>query len=276
MRRSPFVLATVLIGTASVTLCQSNSAPAAPDQATQTRILAAMHEYASQYVANLPNFICQQITYQFEAGRKPKHWHKGDVLTSKLVFNQGREERSIQLVNDRPIQRGMRYWRAPLTSEGEFGMLIETVFGESSAAAFEWNRWDVLDGETVAVFDYSIDRSHSTLSLSLSDLAKATVAYHGSVFADPKSGTIRRISNAADDIPPEVRTRSIGTIIEYGNVDIAGQKYFLPVSAVVSLATDSGNVRNEIRFQNYRKFEADSHITYAADSPSEGKSPPNN
>lgn len=254
----------------------SNAGPPAPvpESATQQRILAAIHRYASEYVTNLPNFICEQVTYQFEAGRQPKHWHKGDTLTLKLVFNQGREERKLELVNNKPLQAGIRPWRTPLTSEGEFGMLIETVFGESSAAKFNWNGWEELGSERVAVFDYSIDRAHSTLSLSLSDLAKATVAYHGSVYADPDSGVIRRISSAAEEIPPEVQTRSIATVIEYGKIDIAGTGYHLPTGAVVSLATESSNIRNEIQFRNYRKFEAESHITYASDSPPEGKAPP--
>lgn len=269
------MLATLLMG-AALAQAQSETAPATPDEASQHRMLAAMHQYAAAYVANLPNFICDQTTYQFEAGRKPKHWHKGDVLTSKLVFNEGREQRTLELVNNRPIQHTLRYWRAPLTSEGEFGTLIETVFGPSSAAEFRWNRWDAIDGAPVAVFDYAIDRLHSTLSLSLSDLAKAIVAYHGSIYADAQTGVIRRISSGADDIPSEVRTRSIGTTIEYGDVDIAGQKYYLPVSAVVTLATESSNVRNEIQFRNYRKFEADSHITYASDAPEQGKAPPPN
>jgi hypothetical protein len=273
MRRSAITLATLLMAAAAQG--QSGNVPAAPDESAQNRILAAMHHYAAEYVANLPNFICDQITHQFEAGRKPKHWHKGDILTSKLVFNQGREERTLELVNNKPVEHAFRYWRAPLTSEGEFGMLIETVFGPSSQAEFQWDRWDEFDGSTVAVFDYSIERAHSTLSLSLSDLAKAVVAYHGSVYADPQTGVIRRISSAAEDIPPEVHTRSIGTVIEYGNVDIAGQKYFLPLSAIVSLATESGNVRNEIEFRNYRKFEADSHITYA-DAPGDSKRSPQN
>ncbi|MBV8550383.1 MAG: hypothetical protein JOY54_03715 [Acidobacteriaceae bacterium] len=236
-----------------------------PDSAEQQRLLAVMHRYASQYVANLPNFICQQVTHQFEAGRKAKHWHKGDTLAYKLVFNEGREERTVEFVNDRPVRgAGFRYWRAPLTSEGEFGMLIETVFGDSSAARFSWNRWDTIDGQSVAVFDYAIARDHSTLSLSLSDIARAVVAYHGSIYADPQSGAIRRITNAADDIPPEVQTRSIGTTIDYAEVDIAGRRYLLPATAVVALTTDSSNIRNEISFQSYRKFETESRITYAA------------
>lgn len=262
---------------AEVSSAQGPNQRPAPDAAAQQRMLDAIHEYASQYVSNLPNFLCQQVTYQFEGGRKAKHWHQGDTLTSRLIFNQGREVRTLEMVNDKPIQRGMRYWRTPLISEGEFGMLIETVFEESSAATFTWSHWDGVNDQPVAVFDYAIDRRHSTLSLGLSDLAKAIVAYHGSVYADPESGVIRRITNAAEDIPPEIQTRSIGTIIDYADIDIAGQKYLLPSEAIVSLATESNHIRNEIHFQSYRKFEADSHITFASPGDAQGtKGPPEN
>jgi hypothetical protein len=272
-RLSPLIVSFL---TGVTVLAHPNPETPVPDQAAQDHILAAIHRYASDYVANLPNFICEQVTYQFEAGRQPKHWRKGDTLTLKLVFNQGREERKLVLVNNRPLHPGIRPWRTPLTSEGEFGMLIETVFGGSSAAKFKWNGWGTLNGRRVAAFDYSIDGSHSTLSLSLSDLARAIVAYHGSVYADPESGVIWRISSAAEDIPPEVHTRSISTVIEYGEVDIAGASYHLPTGAVVFLTTESNNIRNEIHFLNYRKFEADSHITFASEAPAKGSSSPEN
>jgi hypothetical protein len=266
------MMLTLLSGVATTAL--AGSAVPVPDQSEQERMLTAIQRYASEYVANLPNFICEQVTYQFEAGRQPKHWRKGDVLISKLVFNQGREERKLELVNNKPVRPGLRPWRAPLTSEGEFGMLIEMVFSSSSATKYKWNCWNTFDGHRVAVFDYSIDGVHSTLSLSLSDLAKARIAYHGSIYADPLSGVIRQISSAADDIPAAVMTRSLETVISYAEVEIGGTKYLLPTGATVSIVTDSSHIRNKIEFFNYRKFEADSHITFASETPAEGKSGP--
>src|SRR5579863_7194410 len=75
-----------------------------PNTVEQERLLAAMRGYAEQYIENLPNFICEQVTRQYRAGRKPNRWRQGDVLTSKLMFSQGQEQRSLQLVNDRPIR----------------------------------------------------------------------------------------------------------------------------------------------------------------------------
>lgn len=247
-----------------------------PDTSAQERMLAAMRAYAEQYISNLPDFICQQVTRQFEAGRKPNHWRKGDVLTSRLLFSDGDEHRTLELVNDKAVRPGSRSWRTPLQTEGEFGILLANVLDPKSDAAFTWKDWEALQGRRVAVFDYSIDVSHSTLSLSLSDLAKATVPYHGSVYADPESGAVWRITNGASDLPPEIQTKSIATVIDYGPIAIAGKTYLLPVAASVSLSTGRSNVRNDLEFRDYRKFEADSVIKFASTNDSGQDAAPKN
>ena len=161
-----------------------------PDAAEQEQILAAMTAYAEHYVANLPNFICEQVTRQYEAGRKPTHWHTGDVLTSKLLFSDGQEQRNLELVNDKPVRPGVRRWRTPLQTEGEFGILLDRVFSAPSQASFTWKGWEIVRGQRAAVFAFAIDAEHSTMTLRLSDLAKATVAYYGTVYGDPASGAI--------------------------------------------------------------------------------------
>jgi len=235
----------------------------APDTAAQQKLLTSMASYADQYVSNLPNFICLQVTRQFEAGKHPNHWHKGDVLTSKLIFNERQEDRTLQSVNDKPVIPGTKPWRTPLTTQGEFGILIGNIFAVRSDAAFTWRGWEVLRGKRLAVFDYSIDGAHSTLTLTrLNDLGQAVVPYRGSIYADADSGSIWRITESGFDIPPEVETKSISTTVDYAEVPIAGLSYLLPAHATVLLNTGSSNIRHEIEFKEYRKFEADSKITY--------------
>jgi hypothetical protein len=255
---------TVLTLLASTTRAQLDSPAAAsePSTAEQQKLLAAMRRYAELYVSNLPNFLCTQVTQQFSAGKNTEHWHRGDTLTSRLVFNQGREERRLELVNDKPANGKARNSHTPLITEGEFGMLIDSILGPASAASLSWKGWDNVRGRPVAVFNYAINQEHSRLSLSLSDLASAVVPYHGSIYADPVDGTVWRVTNAITDIPPDVRTRSVSTTIEYGDTPIGSANYLLPVQASVTLFTGSTNLRNEIQFRNYRKFEADSNIIY--------------
>ena len=234
----------------------------APSSDDQRKLLEVIRRYANEYVGKLPNFICQQVTRQFEAGKKPVHWHKGDILSSKLIYSQGREERSLELVNDKPVGREGRILRRPLVTEGEFGILLGQVFGSMTDAQFAWDRWETMRGQRVAVFSFFVDKQHSTLRLSLSDLARAIVAYHGSVCADPSSGAIWRLTDQADDIPQEVNTKSISTTVDYDFVAIGERTYLLPVQASVVLDTGTRHLRNDIEFRDYRKFETDSHITF--------------
>ncbi len=255
----------------TITLCLPGLAaemeqPPTPSPARQKEVLSAVRQYAERYVENLPNFICEQVTRQFEAGRKPKHWHKGDTLGSRLVYIDGREQRTLEFVNNRPIGSHPGFWRRPLVTEGEFGMLMERVFGSITDADFSWAGWQPIGDKWLAVFDYSIDKQHSTLSLTLGDTAKATVPYHGSIYADPSTGAIWRITSNPSDIPPQLQTRSIATTIDYAEIVIGGQSYLLPDQAAVALVTPSNHIRNEITFTNYRKFEAESRITYTPSS----------
>jgi hypothetical protein len=245
-----------------VALAHVSYAQADPDAAEQNRLLALMHQYAAQYVSSLPNFICVQETRQLEAGKKSNRWHKGDTLTSTLAFNKGRELRTLDLVNGRQVEAGSRHWRTPLVTEGEFGILLSRVLGSKSEASFTWSHWETVRGKDLAVFDFSVDKVNSTLSLNLSNLVKAIVPYHGSLYADPATGAVWRITDTASEIPAALLTREISTTIDYDEVSIGTNKYLLPVEAIVSLLLENKKVRNEMEFRNYRKFEADSSIVF--------------
>jgi hypothetical protein len=260
---------TILSGiVAAVLSCSlANPAEIRPSAEEQASMLAAMGRYAEKYVSNLPNFLCMQVTAQWEADRKGAHWHKGDTLTSRLAFSDGHERRTLELVNNKPIHAAQRRWKTPLVTEGEFGELMEMVFADSSDASFNWNRWDTIRGNRVAVFDFSVVKEHSGLKLSDSDLVSAIVPFQGSVYADPKSGVVLRISQLAPDVPPELQTREIGTTVDYGEIAIGSATYVLPVHATVLLKKERRQIRNELDFKDYRKFEAESSIKFDADQP---------
>jgi hypothetical protein len=237
--------------------------PSVPDQ---QHMLDLAGEYAERYVSNLPDFLCDQVVHQFESGRKDT-WKERDTLTSRLTFVNGREHRTLQLVNGKGVEPGSTHWRtSPLVTEGEFGLLIASVFSNHSDADFHFNRWETLNGKRLAVFDYSIDRKHTSLSLTLSDLGRAFIPYHGSFFVEAAGGTVWRISSQAEEIPRELRTLQIVTIIDYGQIAVGTRQYILPVQAEVLLTNaDRRRVRHLMTFENYRKFEANSTITFGGE-----------
>lgn len=239
-----------------------------PGDAEQQRILEAMQAYADRYLADLPNFICEQVTHQYQAGKKADRWRKGDVLTSKLLYADGHEQRHLELVNQKPIRPGMRLRLVPLETQGEFGILISSIFSPASRASVEWKGWESVRGARAAIFAFAIDAEHSTMRLISDDLIKITVPYHGTVYGDPETGAIWRITDAETNLPKELRTEKISRVVDYGHVSIGARTYLLPVQATIWMTTDVNSVRNDLEFRNYRKFEADSVIKFAsADAP---------
>jgi len=235
-----------------------------PDPAAQDRLLDLMTRYGEQYVSRLPNFLCVQVTREFEAGLKSNRWHRGDTLTARLSFHDGEEKRTIELVNGKRFDDASGRWhKPPLSTEGEFGTLLSRLVDPASEASFTWNRWDTVRGKRVAVFDYTVDKAHSTLTMRLSDLAEGVLPYHGSVYIDPDNGAVWRVTDSADaDIPPALEMKAIGTVIDYAETVIGGRAYLLPASASVLVVTDTGKVRNDLEFRDYRKFETDSTIRF--------------
>lgn len=237
-----------------------------PTQQQQLSILGNVGSFVTQYINTVPNLVCVKVIEQYQGNKKGEHWRQLDTLTSRLTLVNGNEKATLELVNNKPVTSLRHAWRAPLTTEGEFGDMLATVLSTGSNATINWEHWDTLNGKRVAVFSYSIDQQHSHLRLSLSDVAEAVLPYSGLLYADPISGTVWRVTDHVSDIPRELHVRQMTTVLDYGEVDIAGKSYVLPVHATVTEVTDSGTTRNEITFSSYRKFEAESTITFGDSS----------
>ena len=93
---------------------------------------------------------------------------------------------------------------------------------------------------------------------------QARIAFHGLVYADAKTGTVWRLTNDADQFPAALRTKSVERTVDYGAVAIGEGRYVLPVHASILLDTGTGHIRNELRFDAYRKFVTDSHISFTS------------
>lgn len=239
----------------------------APTQQQQNAILGNIAQFVNEYLNTIPNLICSQTTEQYKANKNGEHWRKGDTLTARLTLVDGRESAKLLRVNDVPISSIHHTWKRPLTTEGEFGDMLSVVLSRGSDAQITWNRWETLNGRHVAVFDYAIDKQHSKLSLSLSDLARAVLPYSGSLFADPESGTVWRVTDRVTEIPKELQTLEMQTVLDYGEISIGGKSYVLPIHATAMERSKQDTVRNQITFADYRKFEAESTVKFDTAEP---------
>src|SRR4051794_25717848 len=123
----------------TLALAQTYSNPAASGSEVQqyqespgnaSEIVARMRTYAAGYIDRLPNFICVQKTTHSTAGTKGDRWRKKETQAVQLVFAGGKEKRTIQAVNGKPVSNGRwRGTRNELTTEGEFGILLANILG---------------------------------------------------------------------------------------------------------------------------------------------------
>ena len=164
----------------------------------------------------------------------------------------------MELVDNKPVTRPVR---RPFVTEGEFGVLISRIFGAKSQATITWNRWDTWQNKRVAVFDFAVDRAHSSWRLTLGVVGPVTVPYHGSVYAQPETGAVWKIESIVDNTP-ELKLESSQTIVEYQEIQIGTALHLLPVSATDTVRLQHDQIRNELEFKDYRKFEAESTIKF--------------
>ena len=81
--------------------------------------------------------------------------------------------------------------------------------------------------------------------------------FHGLVYIDTSTQSIRRITIEADDIPANLLVAASSLSVDYGWITINRHDYLMPIRGAVSLREGKHQaVLNEFEFRNYRKFGA--------------------
>ena len=81
------------------------------------------------------------------------------------------------------------------------------------------------------------------------------VGFHGLLYLDTATHSVRRITIEADDIPPTLAIRASSISVDYAWISINHHDYLLPVRGAVSLhETKHIPVLNEFQFRDYRRF----------------------
>ena len=234
----------------------------APDAAEQQAILARVSKSALRYQGEVPDFLCTESIERSEANSKtPERWKQIDTLEEELSFVGGREMHTLLRINGKSTRvshdelEGMR-------SDGllQFVMVPAWIFGPQVHTRFDWSRWETREGRSLAVFAFQVPPSIATHPL-VNQSQIFLVGYHGLVYADPASGDMARLE-AHMDAPKDFPFQEDAFEIDYGQVDIAGRQFLLPVKSVGWVREGKNLTRNEIEFGEYRKYGADAAVTF--------------
>lgn len=214
---------------------------------------------AFDFDKNLPNFLCDQLTNRYRSKTLKPDWKYQDRVQVELVYANNREDYRNVRVNGKAIKKGSPE-DSGTWSSGEFGTILIDVFHPNTKAIFKARGSSMAAGVDAKVYDYSVTQENSHWQVRFGRTVKP--AYRGAVWIDPKTARVLRIEMNSRQLPSDYEIDTVETVVDYGWVNISGQRFLLPVKSE-NLACFRGTfdcTRNEIEFRNYRKFAVESQI----------------
>jgi hypothetical protein len=216
---------------------------------------------AESFTAELPNFLVQQVTTRYASPGFAAGWQRIDVVTADVTCVKGKEEYKNIAVNGRPS-------RGPVESTGswstgEFAITLEDVLSPITNAMFTARGEERVTGRAALAYDMNVEHANSHWTLVAPDGRLYSPAYKGSIWIDKETRRVLRIEQKAIGMPDSFPYDRAESSLEYGYVKIEGRTYLLPVKGE-NMACMGGRScsRNVIEFRNYRKFGAESNISF--------------
>jgi hypothetical protein len=239
-----------------------SEASRAPMPSIDDMVINDARDAASVFTAGLPNFLVEQATTRYQGTGYPTNWRAMDVVTCEVASVNGKEDYRNLKINGRPT--GGKPEDSGSWSTGEFTITLEDVLAYSTSATFTKRGEDRIAGRPAFVYDLAVQKLNSHWTLISTSGRQYTPAYKGSLWIDKDTRRVLRIEQIAQGFPRDFAYDKAESVIEYGFVNIEGKQYLLPVHGE-NMACETGTrncSRNVIEFRNYRKFAADSSVTF--------------
>jgi VWFA-related protein len=232
----------------------------APTDAEKQAMIEGARQRALAWSDSLVNFHCYEVTDHSIDDTGTGDWKHKDTLVEMMRYVDRGESRSAVLLNgDRSSVQPDQLQFAH--SAGEFGAMFQIVFNPSAKAVFTWKQSAFIDGQPVQVFAVKVARANSSFDLYDRNGRAGQAGFHGLVYLDPVTLSVRRISIDADDIPPTLLIRASSMSIDYSWVTMQDNDFLLPARGAVSLQEARKRpVRNEFEFLGYRRFGSQSRV----------------
>ena len=291
----------------------ANELPAnpAPDAAAQQRLLQSAQKFAIETLPRLPNLLATRTTFGFDDS--PQEVTKGGYFQRIGMHLVGSSKAEVSVHNERenPSKRsGASPTQASggLMTWGEFGSALLIILSDSAQGKTTWSHWEQTSSGLMAVFHYEVPKaaSHYEIDTSVQEIQssgessrwagartrdagavsswtrmiRTRPAYQGSLWIDPATGTITRVTLVVD-LKGNPRFERGAILVEYGPVTVGDRTLICPVrSLALSAAPSSVDTTfsgvatewlNENLFTNYHLFASTSRILTeqtAAETPS--------
>ncbi|HXF25894.1 MAG TPA: hypothetical protein VN610_01405 [Bryobacteraceae bacterium] len=227
-------------------------------------LLSRIRRGVAETLSRLPSYACLENVNRLARKSHSKRFRPTDTLRLEVIASGERElfswpDSQFSNAADTLVPVG-------LTTSGEFYSSAKAVF-LAGPAVIKYHGSEFLNGVRAARYDYRVSQAFSGYRLDIGG-RRAIVGFSGSFWADPTNAELLRLSESADNIPLDLHTRSIVTMIDYSRVLLGGKPVRFPESARVDLIDDSGfEDQNLVEFTHCREYQAESNIDFNAAAP---------
>ncbi len=237
-------------------------APSQPIPLGDDPVITKAREAAFAYSATLPNYLVQQMTTRYQSDHPKSGWDALDIVTADLTYQDGRESYQNIKIGNKSTSKSME--EIPGTrSTGEFSTLLEALF-EPGATKFRPGGQDTIHNRSSYVYSFEVTRELSRWRIE----APSQLYYpaiKGSVWIDKETSRVLRVEQQGKGMPALFPLDTIEASVDYDFIRLGTSgPYLLPVESEVLSCQRGTSIcsRNKIEFRNYRKFGAQSDITF--------------
>ncbi len=226
-------------------------------------VIEKARDVAASFSGTLPNFFCQQLTTRYQSDHPKQGWDALDVVTADVAYENGKETYKNIKVGNKAVNKAMQDIEGT-RSTGEFASVLEDLLSPATGAAFRRSGQDTVHGRAAWVYKYEVPRERSHWRI---DAAAQLYypAYRGTMWIDRQTSRVLRLEQQSRNMPLLFPFDTVETATEYDFVRLAAtEPFLLPVNAEVlsCLRGTSHCSKNKIEFRNYRKFGAESSVTF--------------
>ena len=142
--------------------------------------------------------------------------------------------------------------------------MLDDLFDPRTAATFRRTGQDTIAGRSTTTFKFDVPRERSHWRIAMAAQLYYP-AFRGTIWVDRETSRVLRLEMETRNMPLLFPLVKVEEAVDYDFVRLATvQSFFLPTVAEV-LTCEQGSsrcTRNRIEFRNYRKFGAESGITF--------------
>ena len=227
-------------------------------------VIDKAREEAFSFSETLPNYVVKQFTTRYATGAArggQTSWRALDSVTADVVSEGGKESYKNILVDGKPPREAVE--KSGSWSTGEYASVLLDILQPATDADFHNKRSTTIVNRVAFRYDFSVEQPNSHWHVYTGGESYLP-EYTGAIWIDKENFRVLRIELSARNMPRGFPLDTVESAVDYDYVMIGGNKFLLPVHSE-ALSCERGTSlcsRNVIDFRNYKKFGADTSITF--------------